>query len=77
MAVDEDAVEGEAPMEIANEYTVVQVSKVSTRHGHRLCIRAPKTGHKILLDPMELESLTWQSHDVFSRFLEEPFGPRP
>jgi hypothetical protein len=77
MAADGDAVEDGHLIEIANEYTAVRISKVSTAHGHRLRIEAPRTGHSILLDAMELESLTWQSHDVFSGFLEEPFGPHP
>jgi hypothetical protein len=66
-----------ADLEIANEYTAVEVSKISTPRGERLCIRAPRTGHTILLDAIELESLTWQSHHVFSEFLAEPFGPHP
>lgn len=62
------------PIEIANEFTVVRVRKVWTRNGERLQIEAPKLGSSILLDPLELESLTWQSHDTFSAFLETPFG---
>ena len=34
-----------------------------------------RLGRSIDLDPVELESLTWQSHDLFSEFLATPFGP--
>ena len=61
--------------EIANEFATVLVRKVHTRNGVRLEIFAPKLGYRILLDPLELESLTWQSSETFSKFLETPFGP--
>jgi hypothetical protein len=32
-------------------------------------------GYSIRLDPLALESLTWQTMDTFTRFLEDPFGP--
>jgi hypothetical protein len=60
---------------LANEYAEVEVELVRTRNGVRLRIAAPHTGREILLCPLELESLTWQDHDVFSRFLETPHGP--
>jgi hypothetical protein len=60
---------------IANEFAQVSVCKVLTRNGERLEIRSPKLGRRIRLDPLELESLTWQTTETFSRFLEEPFGP--
>jgi hypothetical protein len=59
---------------IANEFAYVLVQKVKTRNGIRLEVSSPRLGFKILLDPLELESLTWQRKDVFSRFLETPFG---
>jgi hypothetical protein len=64
-------------IQLGNEYTMVRVRKVQTRNGERLEIHAPKTGHTIQLDPVELESLTWQDPSVFSKFLETPFGPEP
>jgi len=73
-AVPEDP-ETTADMELANEYAVVRVSKVRTGNGVRLEIEAPRLGCSIRLCPLELESLTWQSHQVFSEFLETPFGP--
>lgn len=62
-------------IELANEYAVVRVRKVRTGNGVRLEIDAPRLGRRIRLCPLELESLTWQSHEVFSEFLETPFGP--
>ena len=32
-------------------------------------------GPEILLCPLELEALTWQDHDLFSRLLQTPHGP--
>ncbi len=61
--------------EIANEFANVVISKVRTRNGERLRISSPKLDREILLCPLECESITWQSPDVFSRFLATPFGP--
>ena len=63
------------PIEIANEFAAVTVTRVETRNGVRLRIESARSGRSIDLDPLELESLTWQSHDVFTGFLAEPFGP--
>ena len=60
---------------ISNEFAVVFLSKVNTRNGERLLIESPKLGYSIALDPLELESLTWQETEVFSKFLETPHGP--
>jgi hypothetical protein len=54
------------PVELANEYAAVQVRRVRTRNGVRLEIR---------LCPLELEALTWQTHETFSELLRTPFGP--
>jgi DNA polymerase I-like protein with 3'-5' exonuclease and polymerase domains len=62
-------------IEIANEFAVARVRKVHTRNGERLEISAPKQESKILLDPLQLESLTWQTPETFAKFLTEPFGP--
>lgn len=61
--------------EIANEFANVVISKVRTRNGERLRISSPKLNREILLCPLECESITWQTPDVFSRFLATPFGP--
>jgi hypothetical protein len=62
-------------MELANEFALVRVRRVHTRNGVRLEIHSPRLGYRIRLDPLELESLTWQTAETFTRFLEEPFGP--
>lgn len=64
-------------IEIANEFALARVRKVHTGKGVRLEISAPKQERKILLDPLELESLTWQTAETFSGFLTTPFGPEP
>lgn len=66
---------GTEPLELANEYAAVAVRMVKTRNGVRLEIVAPRLGRGIRLCPLELETLTWQSHETFSKFLETPFGP--
>ncbi len=65
----------ESAIELANEYAMVRVRAVETGNGMRLEIEAPRLGRSIRLCPLELESLTWQSHDLFSEFLKTPFGP--
>jgi hypothetical protein len=72
--VDDVRPEGDT-VELTNEYASVNVRKVHTRNGVRLEIVSPKLGRGIRLCPVELESLTWQSHETFSGFLETPFGP--
>jgi hypothetical protein len=63
------------PVELANEFALVQVRTVQTRNGVRLEIAAPRLGRGIRLCPLELETLTWQTPETFSRFLATPFGP--
>jgi hypothetical protein len=60
---------------ISNEFTSVRVRKERTRNGERLEIASSRLGHVIRLDPLELESLTWQNETTFSRLLETPYGP--
>jgi hypothetical protein len=74
---DEEELPGDEPFELANEYAMVNVRKVYTRNGVRLEIVAPRLGRGIRLDPVELETLTWQSHETFSQWLRTPFGPEP
>ncbi|MFD7549404.1 hypothetical protein ACFV0R_10300 [Streptomyces sp. NPDC059578] len=69
----EDVVETE--FTVVNEFTAVRISKVRTRNGHRVEIRSLRLGFHVRLDPLALESLSWQSPDVFSQFLDQPFGP--
>lgn len=62
-------------IQIGNEFTLVQVREVQTRNGERLEISSPRLGYSIRLDPLELESLTWQPTEMFSKLLADPFGP--
>lgn len=70
-----DRQDGTDNMELANEFASVRVRKVLTRNGVRLEIFSPRLGYRIQLDPLALESLTWQTTDTFTRFLSHPFGP--
>jgi hypothetical protein len=60
---------------LANEFSEVVVERVQTRNGVRLRICVPASGRSILLCPLELEILTWQDHELFSRLLQTPHGP--
>lgn len=60
--------------ELTNEFATVRVRRVYTRNGVRLEISSPRLSKSIRLDPLALESLTWQSTEVFSEFLRHPFG---
>ena len=60
---------------LGNEFTEVVVDQVHTRNGTRLRISVPSSGRQILLCPLELETLTWQDHEMFSRLLATPNGP--
>jgi hypothetical protein len=77
-AVERDALlegaRGEA-ITIANEFAEVRVVRVDTRNGSRLLIESPKSGQWVALDPLELESLTWQNTATFSAMIGNPFGP--
>ncbi len=64
-----------AGFDIANEFARVVVSKVHTHNGERLRIYSPTSDRSVDLCALELESLTWQDPDMFSRLLESPFGP--
>ena len=50
-------------------------SRCQTRNGVRLRISVPASGHQILLCPLELEALTWQDHEFFTKLLATPHGP--
>lgn len=60
---------------LANEFTTVRLRVVETVQGARLEIHSAKLGHTIRLDPLALESLTWQDPELFSEFLRTPLGP--
>ena len=60
---------------LGNEFSEVVVEPVQTRNGVRLRISVPSSGHQILLCPLELEALTWQDHEFFTKLLATPHGP--
>ena len=62
------------PIRLANEFAEVVVDCVRTRNGARLRISVPSSGRQILLCPLELEALTWQEPEMFSRLLQTPHG---
>lgn len=66
-------VEGE--FRIANEFASVTVRKVRTRNGERIEIESNGLGLKVQLDSLALESLTWQTPDVYSLLLATPLEP--
>lgn len=62
------------PIRLGNEFAEVVVERVATKNGARLRISVPASGREILLCPLELEALTWQDHELFSRLLAEGEG---
>ena len=64
-----------SPIHLANEFAAVTVRVVATGNGVRLRIESPRLGRGIDLDPLELEALTWQSHELFTALLADPYGP--
>lgn len=47
-------------IQVANEFTVIQVGYTRTGSGERLVVTSPRLGFQTHLDPLQLESLTWQ-----------------
>ncbi|QOW01558.1 hypothetical protein [Rhodococcus pyridinivorans] len=66
---------GEPIIQIANEFTVIQVGYTRTGSGERLVVTSPRLGFQTHLDPLQLESLTWQTPDMYSELLDTPYGP--
>jgi hypothetical protein len=62
--------------EFANEFAFTLVRKAGAGSEARLEIISPKLGYQTYLSAPPLESLTWQNPQTFSKFLEEPYGPR-
>ena len=58
--------------EISNDAAIVRVRKVRTGNGVRLEIHAPEKDRLVYLDPLNIESLTWQTPQTFSDTLEDP-----
>ena len=65
-ATDKSELRYEDPIEIANEFALVQVAKVHTPNGERLEIKAPRRGGQLIrLDPLELESIACHDDESF------------
>jgi hypothetical protein len=64
-------------IKISNGNESVHLKKVHTRLGERLEISNPESGSLIRLDPLELESLTWQTSESLESVIEslEDFKP--
>jgi len=56
----------EPEVTIRGENAEIRVRRVLTGNGERLEISAPKRGFSVQLDAVELESLTWQTHETFA-----------
>lgn len=61
--------------ELTNEFARVRVARDDDANGPRLRITSRRTGDTVWLDPLMLESLTWQPEETFAGFLATPFGP--
>lgn len=59
---------------IGNEFTGVRLRKVFTLQGERLEIEVPRRGHRILLDPMQLEIVAAQQPEHFSELFARHLG---
>lgn len=65
----------EPEIQIANEFTVIRIGYTHTGAGERLVITSPRLGFRTYLDPLQLESLTWQKPEMYSALLDTPYGP--
>lgn len=63
------------PLTVANEFTEAVVRRVDTRNGSRLLISAPKSGHWISLDALEVEALTRQNARTLAAMVGNSGGP--
>jgi hypothetical protein len=63
------------PLTVANEFTEVVVRRVDTRNGSRLLISAPRSGHWISLDALEIEALTWQNSRTLAAMVGNSRAP--
>ena len=70
----EDIQHADHDFEMTNEFATVHIRRVYTRNGVRLEISSPRLGTLVRLDPLSLESLTWQPSETFSNFLRHPYG---
>ena len=57
--------------EISNDAAIARVRKVRTGNGVRLEIYAPEKDSRVYLDPLNIESLSWQTPQTFMDTLED------
>lgn len=62
------------PIGIANEFTGVVIRKMLTRNGERLEVTTPKSGHRVLLDAMQLEIISTLTPDAFTEMIARRLG---
>lgn len=60
---------------VTNEFANAAVRIIETDAGERIEIEAPKLGYRTRVMPTELQTVTWQTTETFTEFLEDPFGP--
>lgn len=58
--------------EIGDRRAVALVRRVRAGNGVRLEVYSPETDRRVYLDPLVLESLSWQTEETFSDTLESP-----
>ena len=74
MSTPDPADSADEPIVLGNEFAEIRVRKIETRQGARLLIESPRSGQWVALCPLELEALTWQSDDVFSAMIGNPYA---
>jgi hypothetical protein len=62
--------EGQSTFVLSDESATVHLRRANTRNGMRLEISSPRLQRSIRLDPVALESLTWQTPETLSELLE-------
>lgn len=67
--------EKQEELHVSNEFARVAVQPLESGGGQAVRVTSPKLGYEIVLAPVELEALTRQDTELFSGFLETPFGP--
>ena len=58
------------PLTLTSEFAAVAVEVDTQANGPRLRITNLNNGREVYLDPLELASLTWLSHDDLGPFLD-------
>jgi hypothetical protein len=67
--------EREDPITISSEFAQAAVEKVEVDGRPMLNVEAPKLGYSVRLSAPALAWLATQDHELFTEWLETPFGP--